>query len=294
MRLVRFGSRGKEMPGVLDGDGKIRDLSGVISDIDGSTLSPERLTRLRSINPSTLPLVADKVRIGACVANVPNLLAIGLNYSDHAAEANMAIPTEPVVFNKHTSSICGPNDPLITPPESQKLDWEVEIAFVMGRPCWHVTTAEALSYVAGYFVCNDVSEREYQLEKGGQWTKGKSYANFAPIGPWIVTSDEIPDPQTLGLWLDVNGQRFQTGNTGKMIFTIAEIVSYLSRHMQLVPGDVVTTGTPPGVGLGKNPPVFLKIGDTVRLGIDRLGTQEQTVVAFKPEMAAAFAGSHST
>ena len=289
MRLVRFGPRGAEKPGVLDNDGRIRDLSAQVSDIDGSTLTPDVLTRLRSINPTTLPIVINPVRLGACVANVPNLIAIGLNYSDHAAEANMAIPTEPVVFNKHTSSICGPNDPLICPPESKKLDWEVEIAFVMGRPCWHVATADALNYVAGYFVCNDVSEREYQLEQGGQWTKGKSYANFAPIGPWLVTSDEIPDPQTLGLWLDVNGQRFQTGNTGKMIFGIAEIVSYLSHHMQLVPGDVVTTGTPPGVGMGKKPQIFLKVGDTVSLGIDGLGSQEQKVVAFSAGMVADFA-----
>lgn len=291
MRLVRFGPRGAEKPGALDGDGQIRDLSGVISDIDGPSLSPAALSRLRSVHLADLPLVRNPVRLGACVANVPNFLAIGLNYSDHAAEANMPIPSEPVIFNKHTSAVSGPNDPLICPPESHKLDWEVELAFVIGKPCWHVSKADALSHVAGYFVCNDASEREYQLERGGQWTKGKSYASFAPIGPWLVTSDEIPDPQTLGLWLDVNGQRFQTGHTGKMIFSIAEIVSTVSRYMKLVPGDVVTTGTPPGVGLGKKPPVFLKVGDAVRLGIDRLGVQEQQVVAFRHDMVADFAAA---
>lgn len=280
MRLVRFGPRGAEKPGILDSDGKVRDLSGAVADIDGKTLSPEGLAGLRTINPSSLPLAPAAQRIGACVGSVPNFLAIGLNYSDHAAESGMAIPAEPVVFNKHTSCVCGPNDDLIMPPGSEKMDWEVEIAFVMGSPCWHVAVDDALKHVAGYFVCNDVSERAYQLERGGQWTKGKSYANFGPIGPWLVTSDEIPDPQTLGLWLDVNGQRFQTGNTGKMIFSVAEIVSYLSRHMQLVPGDIVTTGTPPGVGLGKKPPVFLKVGDTIRLGVDKLGVQEQRVTAY--------------
>lgn len=280
MRLVRYGNRGNEKPGILDGDGRIRDLSGIIPDIQGATLSRASIDRLRATDLARLPLVDRSVRLGPCVGAVPNVICIGLNYLDHAEEAGLGIPSEPPVFNKHTSALAGPNDAIICPPGSEKLDYEVELAFVIGTPCWHVSESDALNYVAGYFVCNDVSERRYQLEMGGQWTKGKSYPSFAPIGPWLVTSDEVPDPQKLELFLDVNGERRQTGTTQKMIFSVAYIVSYLSRFMSLAPGDVISTGTPPGVGLGRKPPVFLKTGDTLRLGIAGLGEQNATVVAF--------------
>jgi 2-keto-4-pentenoate hydratase/2-oxohepta-3-ene-1,7-dioic acid hydratase in catechol pathway len=278
MRLVRHGEAGKEKPGILDGDGGIRDLSGVVTDIDGTVLTPEGLARLRGVSVDSLPKVSGSPRLGCPVANPSKLVAIGLNYSDHAKESNMPIPAEPIVFMKATTSISGPNDNVVLPRGSKKGDWEVELAFVIGRKAQNVSEADALSYVAGYTVCNDVSEREWQLEHGGQWVKGKSFDTFAPIGPWLVTSDELRDPQNLAMWLDLNGKRMQTGNTNTMIFGVRKLVSYLSYCMTLLPGDIVTTGTPPGVGLGIKPnPVFLKAGDTMRLGIDGLGEQKQEV-----------------
>jgi len=278
MRLVRHGEAGKEKPGILDGNSGIRDLSGVVSDIDGSVLTPEGLARLRGISVDSLPKVSGAPRLGCPVGNPSKLIAIGLNYSDHAKESNMPIPAEPIVFMKATTSISGPNDNVTLPRGSKKGDWEVELAFVIGRKAQNVSEADALNYVAGYTVCNDVSEREWQLEHGGQWVKGKSFDTFAPIGPWLVTADELRDPQNLAMWLDLNGKRMQTGNTNTMIFGVRKLVSYLSYCMTLLPGDIVTTGTPPGVGLGIKPnPVFLKAGDTMRLGIDGLGEQKQEV-----------------
>jgi len=258
-------------------------------DIDGAALTPESLDRLRGLDLGSLPEVQGSVRLGACVGDVRNIVCIGLNYSDHAAETNTPIPAQPVVFNKHTGSLSGPNDPVIVPPGASKLDWEVELAFAIGQPCWHVSETEALSHVAGYFVLNDVSERAYQIEMDGQWTKGKSYYSFAPCGPWLVTADEVVDPQSLELWLSLNGQRCQTGNTRTMIFGIATLVSYLSRFMALAAGDIVTTGTPPGVGLGMRPPAFMKAGDVMGLGITGLGVQEQRVVPYEPAMGEAWA-----
>jgi 2,4-diketo-3-deoxy-L-fuconate hydrolase len=293
MRLVRFGLPGQEQPGILDSQGLIRDLSGIVDDIDASALSPTVLEKLRALDVEKLPEVAPDTRLGPCVGNVSNLICIGLNYSDHAAETNTPIPSQPVVFNKHTGSISGPNDPVILPTGAEKLDWEVELAIVIGTPAWQIDEAQALDHVAGYCLANDVSERAYQLEYEGQWTKGKSGFSFAPLGPWLVTRDEIGDPQTLDLWLDVNGKRLQTGNTRTMIFSVAHIVAYLSRFMPLMPGDVIITGTPPGVGLGQKPPVFLKAGDTMRVGGQGLGEQFQTVVPYVAEMGAAWgAGRH--
>lgn len=277
MKLVRYGAAGSEKPGIVDAAGRVRDLSATIRDIDGETLSPESLDRLRAIDPATLPLVEEGVRLGVPVASVGNLVCIGLNYTDHAEETNAPIPSQPIIFNKHTGALSGPNDDVILPPGSVKLDWEVELAFVIGRTAWHVDEAEALSYVAGFTILNDLSEREYQLEWEGQWSKGKSYPTFAPCGPWLVTGDELGDPQKLDLWLDLNGQREQTGTTTRMIFTCAHIVAYASRFMKLEPSDIITTGTPPGVGLGRKPPVFMKAGDTMRLGITGLGEQQQTI-----------------
>jgi len=278
MKLVRYGDTGKEKPGILDAQGAIRDLSGVVNDIDGNALSPDSLTKLRGLNMDSLPKVGGNPRLGSPVAMPSKLVAIGLNYSDHAKEANQAIPSEPIIFMKATSSIIGPNDPVILPKGSKKGDWEVELAFVMGKKAQSVSEADALSYVAGYLVCNDVSEREWQLERGPTWDKGKGFDTFAPLGPWVVTADEIRDPQNLAMWLDLNGKRMQTGNTNTMIFGVKKLVSYISYCMSLLPGDVVTTGTPPGVGLGIKPnPVFLKAGDTMRLGIDGLGEQKQQV-----------------
>jgi 2,4-diketo-3-deoxy-L-fuconate hydrolase len=282
MKLLRYGAAGAEKPGILDADGRVRDLSGIVSDIDAEALSPEGLNRLRALDLSALPLVEENVRLGVPVARVGNLVCIGLNYTDHAEETNAPIPSQPIIFNKHTGSLSGAFDDVILPPGSTKLDWEVELAFVIGRPCWHVSEEEALSYVAGYTILNDLSEREYQLEWEGQWAKGKSYPTFAPCGPWLVTSDEVGDPQNLDLWLDLNGQREQTGTTTRMIFTCAHIVAYASRFMALQPGDIITTGTPPGVGLGRKPPVFMKAGDVMRLGITGLGEQQQTL---KPRAA---------
>ncbi len=276
MKLLRYGPPGQEKPGILDAHGRIRDLSAHVPDLAGDALSDAALARLRALDPAALPLVAGQPRIGACVARVGKFIAIGLNYADHAAEAGMAVPKEPVVFGKWTSSICGPNDDIEIPKGSVKTDWEVELGVVIGATCKDVDEARALDYVAGYCVVNDVSEREWQLERGGQWDKGKGFDTFGPIGPWLVTRDEVPDPQRLDLWLEVDGHRYQNGNTRTMVFTVAQLVAYLSTCMTLQPGDVITTGTPPGVGMGIKPsPVFLKAGQTLRLGIEGLGEQLQ-------------------
>jgi len=278
MKLVRYGESGKERPGILDAQGAIRDLSGVVKDIDAAAVSPEGIARLRSVNVDSLPKVGGNPRLGSPIANVPKLICIGLNYADHAKESNLPIPAEPVVFMKAITAITGPNDDVKLPKGSKKGDWEVELAFVIGKKAQSVSEAEALNYVAGYLICNDVSEREWQLEHGSQWSKGKSFDTFAPLGPWFVTADEIKDPQNLAMWLDVNGKRKQTGNTNTMIFGVKKLVSYLSYMCTLTPGDVVSTGTPPGVGMGIKPaPQFLKAGDEMRLGIDGLGEQKQKV-----------------
>jgi ureidoglycolate lyase len=280
MKLLRYGPKGQEKPGVVDAEGNIRDLSTHIDDIAGDALSDASLARLRAIDPATLPVVHGEPRIGACVGRVGKMVCIGLNYADHAAESNMPIPSEPVVFNKWTSAIVGPNDDIEIPRGSKKTDWEVELGVVIGRPCKYVEEANALDYVAGFCIINDVSEREWQIERGGQWDKGKGFDTFGPLGPWLVTRDEIADPQQLHLWLEVDGHRYQNGNTRTMIFTVAKLVSYLSQCMSLQPGDVISTGTPPGVGLGIKPePVYLKAGQTIRLGIEGLGEQRQRTVA---------------
>ncbi len=281
MKLVRFGVAGQEKPGLVDADGQIRDLSGLIPDITGATLSSQTLDRIRQTDPSTLPLAPSGQRLGACVGQVRNFIAIGLNYADHAAETGAAIPAEPIIFNKAPSCIVGPNDDVIIPRGSQKTDWEVELAIVIGERASYIGANEAFNYVAGYCVCNDVSEREFQIERGGTWTKGKGCPTFGPLGPWLVTRDEIPDPQNLSMWLDVNGERVQNGSTKTMIFNVAQIVSYVSHFMILEPGDVITTGTPPGVGMGMKPPRYLKAGDVVSLGIEGLGEQRQRFVAFE-------------
>jgi 2,4-didehydro-3-deoxy-L-rhamnonate hydrolase len=279
MKLVRYGAAGAEKPGLVDANGAIRDLSGVIADITGVVLSDESIARLKAIDPNSLPKVDGNPRFGAPVANVGKFIAIGLNYSDHAKESNMPIPKEPVVFSKATSCIMGPNDTVVLPKGSVKGDWEVELAFVIGKTAKNVSEADALDHVAGYMICNDVSEREWQLERGQTWDKGKGFDTFGPIGPYIVTRDEIPDPQNLAMWLDVNGQRMQTGNTNTMIFNIRQLVAYTSFLFTLKPGDIITTGTPPGVGMGMKPnPVFLKAGDVMRVGIDGLGEQRQEVI----------------
>jgi 2-keto-4-pentenoate hydratase/2-oxohepta-3-ene-1,7-dioic acid hydratase in catechol pathway len=279
LKLVRFGPAGQEKPGVVDAGGVIRDVSSVVADFGPETIGQPLKDKLAGIDLSALPAAPEGVRIGAPVSRIGHFIAIGLNYADHAAETGAPIPKEPIVFSKAPSCLSGPNDDVLMPKGSVKLDWEVELAFVIGERCDYVSKEEALSKVFGYALCNDVSEREYQAERGGQWIKGKSAPTFGPLGPWIVTADEIPDPQALSLFLDVNGERAQTGSTATMIFTVAEIVSYLSEFMVLEPGDVVTTGTPPGVGLGMKPPRFLKAGDTMHLGIGGLGEQHQTVVA---------------
>lgn len=278
MKLLRYGPQGQEKPGLLDGDGKLRDLSGVVHDIAGDVLTDAGLARLRALDPHSLPLVAGSPRIGACVGSVGKLVCIGLNYADHAAEANLPVPTEPVVFNKWTSAIVGPNDDIEIPRGSRKTDWEVELGVVIGKACKYVDEASALDYVAGYCVVNDVSEREWQIERGGQWDKGKGFDTFGPLGPWLVTRDEVADPQQLDLWLEVDGHRFQNGNTRTMVFGVAKLVSYLSQCMSLQPGDVISTGTPPGVGLGQKPPVYLRAEQTMTLGIDGLGEQRQRTV----------------
>jgi 2-keto-4-pentenoate hydratase/2-oxohepta-3-ene-1,7-dioic acid hydratase in catechol pathway len=278
MKLLRYGNVGEERPGIVDVEGRLRDLSGVAGDITGATLTPESLEKLRKLNPKDLPLVAGTPRIGACVSGVGKFICIGLNYSDHAAESGMAVPAEPVVFMKATSAICGPYDEVMIPRGGEKTDWEVELGVVIGKEARYVTEREALSHVAGYCVVNDVSERAFQLEGTGQWVKGKSADTFGPIGPWLVTADEVPDPQSLNLWLEVDGRRYQDGSTATMVFGVAHLVSYLSRFMSLQPGDILSTGTPPGVGLGQKPPVYLRPGNVMRLGIEGLGEQRQTVV----------------
>jgi ureidoglycolate lyase len=278
MKLVRYGEAGKEKPGILDAQGAIRDLSGVVKDIDAAAVMPEGLAKLRGVKLDGLPKVGGNPRLGSPIANVPKLICIGLNYADHAKESNLPIPGEPVVFMKAISAITGPNDDVKLPKGSKKGDWEVELAFVIGKKAQNVTEADALDYVAGYMICNDVSEREWQLEHGSQWSKGKSFDTFAPLGPWLVTADEIKDPQNLSMWLDVNGKRKQTGSTSTMIFGVKKLVSYLSYMCTLTPGDVISTGTPPGVGMGIKPvSQFLKSGDEMRLGIDGLGEQKQKV-----------------
>ena len=264
---------------MVDEDGALRDLSGVVDDIAGAVLLPASLERLRKINANDLPRVAGSPRLGACVGGVGKFICIGLNYSDHAAESGMAVPAEPVVFMKATSAICGPYDDVIIPRGGEKTDWEVELGVVIGTEARYVTEQEALSHVAGYCVVNDVSERAFQLEGTGQWVKGKSADSFGPIGPWLVTADEVPDPQALGLWLEVDGHRYQNGSTATMVFGVAHLISYLSRFMSLQPGDIISTGTPPGVGLGQKPPVYLRPGNVMRLGVEGLGEQRQTVVA---------------
>mgnify|MGYP001765479655 FL=1 len=280
MKLLRFGPKGAEKPGLIDGDGHIRDLSGIVDDVAGAVLAPESLARLAALDPASLPLAPQGVRIGPCVGRVGKFVAIGLNYADHAAEAGMALPKEPVVFLKATSCIAGPDDDLMLPRGSVKTDWEVELGVVIGREARYVERADALDHVAGYCVVNDVSERAYQAERGGTWDKGKGCDGFGPIGPWLVTRDEVPDPQALKLWLSVDGVMRQNGSTATMVFPVAEIVAYVSQFMSLQPGDVITTGTPPGVGMGIKPePVYLKAGQVMRLGIDGLGEQTQRVVA---------------
>lgn len=281
MKLVRYGNPGREKPGLIDAEGKLRDLSAVLPDIGPQQLGQVGLARLRKMNPGKLPLVRGKPRYGCPVNGVGKFIAIGLNYADHAAESGAPIPKEPVVFMKATSCIQGPNDPVMLPRGSVKTDWEVELGVVIGTRARYVSMKDALAHVAGYCVVNDVSEREYQLERGPQWDKGKGCDTFGPVGPWLVTTDEIENVQRLDMWLDVNGQRMQTGNTRTMIFSVAKLVSYVSHFMTLLPGDIITTGTPPGVGLGMKPPHYLKKGDVMTLGIQGLGEQRQEVVAFK-------------
>ena len=281
MKLVRYGNPGKEKPGLIDADGKLRDLSGVVADIGPDQLGAAGMAKLRKANPAKLPLVRGKPRFGCPVTQVGKFIAIGLNYADHAAESGAPIPKEPVVFMKATTCIQGPNDPVMLPKGSVKSDWEVELGVVIGTRARYVTRKDALSHVAGYCLINDVSEREYQLERGPQWDKGKGCDTFGPIGPWLVTPDEAGHVQRLDMWMDLNGKRMQTGNTRTMIFDVAKIVSYLSEFMTLMPGDVITTGTPPGVGLGMKPPLYLKKGDVMTLGIQSLGEQRQEVIAFK-------------
>ncbi len=280
MKLLRYGPPGHEKPGLLDRDGKIRDLAGVIGDVDGETLAPASLDRLRRTDSASLALVAGMPRLGPCVGRVPKFIAIGLNYRQHAAETGAAIPKEPIIFMKATSSICGPDDDVVIPKGSQKTDWEVELGIVIGSLARYVAQADARRHIAGYCIVNDVSEREFQMERGGQWTKGKSADTFGPIGPWLVTADQVPDPGKLALWTEVNGKRVQNSNTGDLIFGIDEIVSYVSHFLTLMPGDVIATGTPSGVGLGMKPPQFLKSGDRMRLSVEGLGEQNQRVVAY--------------
>ena len=279
MKLVRFGDVGLEKPGILDKSGMIRDLSGVVDDIAGVSLTSPEIIRLKGVDVTRLPYAPNNVRLGPCVGGTGKFICIGLNYADHAAESGMDIPPEPVIFMKATSSICGPNDPIVIPRNSTKTDWEVELAVIIGDKAKYVSEADALNYVAGYAVTNDVSEREFQLEHAGQWTKGKSCDNFGQIGPWLVTKDEILDPQNLSMWLKVNGKTVQDGSTRTMVYGVAHLISYLSQFMTLHPGDIISTGTPPGVGLGMNPPQYLKTGDMVELGIEYLGAQCQNVIS---------------
>ena len=280
MKLVRFGKPGKEKPGLIDTEGKLRDLSGVIHDIGPDQLGDAALARLRKLKTAALPLVRGRPRLGSPVSGVGKFIAIGLNYADHAAESGLPIPKEPIVFMKATTCIQGPADPVMLPKGSKKSDWEVELGVVMGSKAQYVSQKDALRFVAGYCTINDVSEREYQIERGGTWDKGKGCDTFGPLGPWLVTRDDVPNPQKLGMWLDLNGKRRQTGSTRTMIFSVAKIVSYVSQFMTLMPGDVITTGTPPGVGMGMKPPLFLKKGDVMSLGIEGLGEQRQLVVPY--------------
>jgi 2,4-diketo-3-deoxy-L-fuconate hydrolase len=279
LKLLRYGPIGEEKPGILDSDGTIRDLSGVIPDLGGKFLAPESLQAIARLSLKDLPIVQGKQRIGSCVQQPGKFLCIGLNYSDHAAESGMAVPAEPVVFMKAASSICGPDDDVVIPRGSLKTDWEVELGVVIGKTAKYVSEEDALSHVAGYCLINDVSERAFQLEGTGQWVKGKSADTFGPTGPWLVTADEVPDPQALDMWLEVDGKRYQNGSTHTMVFGVKHLISYLSRFMSLQPGDIISTGTPPGVGLGQKPPVYLRAGNRIRLGIHGLGEQNQLVVA---------------
>jgi 2-keto-4-pentenoate hydratase/2-oxohepta-3-ene-1,7-dioic acid hydratase in catechol pathway len=279
MKLLRVGKAGEELPALLDGQGQVRDLSGRIDDVGGRTLLPETLFELGKLDAATLPVLTGIARVGPCVANIGKIVCVGLNYRDHAAEAKMPIPSEPILFLKPTSTIIGPNDDVEIPLGAEKTDWEVELGIVIGKPGKNVGREHALEHIAGYCVVNDVSERSYQLERGGQWDKGKGCDTFAPIGPWLVTPDEIPDPQSLDLWLEVDGRRVQSGNTRNMIFSVEHLVSYVSQFMSLRSGDVIATGTPPGVGMGHTPPRFLKAGQGMRLGISGLGIQSQRTVA---------------
>lgn len=279
MKLVRVGRPGAEKPALLDGQGRLRDVSQHVADIAGAVLAPDGLDSLRRLDPDSLPLVDGTPRIGPCIGGVGKIVCVGLNYSDHAAESGMAVPPEPVLFLKPSSSLCGPYDDVEIPRGSEKADWEVELGVVIGSPAKYVPEERALDYVAGYCVVNDVSERAFQLERAGQWDKGKAHDTFAPVGPWLVTADEVPDPQALDLWLEVDGHRYQQGNTRTMVFGVAHLVSYISRFMSLQPGDIISTGTPPGVGMGQKPPVFLRAGQTMRLGIAGLGEQRQRTVA---------------
>ncbi|HEY8708368.1 MAG TPA: fumarylacetoacetate hydrolase family protein [Burkholderiaceae bacterium] len=285
MKLMRYGAKGAEKPALVDASGVVRDLSGTLADITAATLTPHSLQRLREIDPATLPVVADPGRTAPPWSGCAKFICVGLNYADHAAESNLPVPAEPVLFTKTLSSLVGCNDPVVLPQGSVKGDWEVELGVVIGSKARYVSEADALKFVAGYCVVNDVSEREYQIERGGTWDKGKGCDTFGPVGPWMVTADEVPDPQQLAMWLDVNGQRMQTGNTKTMVFGVAHLVSYISRFMTLYPGDLISTGTPPGVGMGKKPhPVYLKPGDKMRLGIAGLGEQHQRVYAWDPAL----------
>ena len=285
MKLLRYGPRGQEKPGLLDNEGRVRDLSGVIADLAGPALEPEGIARLTALDPASLPAVEgrpqDGLRLGPCVGSIGKFICIGLNYADHAAETGADIPKEPIIFNKWTSSIVGPDDDVELPRGSQKTDWEVELGVVIGKGGKYIEEQDALSHVAGYCVVNDVSEREYQIERGGTWDKGKGCDTFGPTGPWLVTPDEVKDVDSLGMWLEVDGRRYQDGSTSTMIFRVPELIAYVSRFMSLQPGDVISTGTPPGVGMGQKPPVYLKGGEVMRLGIEGLGVQTQKVVSAK-------------
>jgi 2-keto-4-pentenoate hydratase/2-oxohepta-3-ene-1,7-dioic acid hydratase in catechol pathway len=278
MKLLRYGPKGQEQPGLLDGDGRIRSLGGHVRDIDAATISPQGLEQLRAIDPGSLPVVDGSPRLGPCVAGIGKFICIGLNYADHAAESGLKVPPEPVIFMKATSAVCGPNDEVEIPRSSEKTDWEVELGVVIGKAAKYVDEAQALDHVAGYCVVNDVSERAFQAERSGQWTKGKSHDTFGPIGPWLVTRDEVQDPQDLDMWLEVDGRRYQDGSTRTMVYKVLFLVSYLSQFMSLQPGDVISTGTPPGVGMGQKPPVYLRPGQTIRLVIAGLGEQTQRTI----------------
>jgi 2-keto-4-pentenoate hydratase/2-oxohepta-3-ene-1,7-dioic acid hydratase in catechol pathway len=282
MKLMRHGAKGAEKPALVDAQGRVRDLSGVLPDITPETLTPTGLKRLREIDPATLPVVAQPGRIGLPWRGMGKFICVGLNYADHAAESGVPVPPEPVLFMKTTSALIGCNDPVVLPQGSLKSDWEVELGVVIGSQTRYVSEADALKHVAGYCVVNDLSEREYQLERGGTWDKGKGCDTFGPVGPWMVSADEVPDPQALGMWLEVNGKRFQNGSTSTMVFGVASLVSYISRFMTLYPGDLISTGTPPGVGLGQKPPLYLKPSDEMRLSIEGLGEQRQKVFAWDP------------